>query len=219
MHIVEIIYTLQGEGLLNGVPSVFVRTAGCNLRCTWCDTPYALRAADGAETGLDEILARVRQWPAARHCVLTGGEPMLTPDLPALASRLRADGMHVTIETNATLPPAGIACDLASLSPKLRNAGPAVPPIDIACLRRWMAGYDYQLKLVCTGSGDLPEIMTLLERLGGAVRRDRVLLMPEGRTGAEVAAHREEVASLCLEQGFRYAPRLHIDLYGGRRGR
>ncbi len=218
MHVAEIFYALQGEGMLNGVPSIFVRTAGCNLRCAWCDTPYALRAEDGVAMDLETIMARVRQWPSARHCVLTGGEPMLAPELPALAALLREARLHITIETNATLPPGGIACDLASLSPKLRNAGPAVPPIDIACLRSWMEGYDYQLKLVCVGAGDLPEITALLGQLGGEVRRERVLLMPEGRTRAGLEKQRDEVARLCLEQGFRYSPRLHIDLYGDRRG-
>jgi 7-carboxy-7-deazaguanine synthase len=220
MRIAEIFYSLQGEGRLEGVPSVFVRTAGCNLACRWCDTPYALRRGDGAAMTPAEVMGQVVRWPVARHCVLTGGEPMLEPELPELAARLRRAGFHITIETNATLPPAGIACDLASLSPKLANAGPGTPPVDVVCLRQWMAAAgDYQIKLVCRGAEDLPEIRALLRRLAVAVPVERLLLMPEGATPAELAVRRETVMRICLEHGFRYAGRLQVELLGGGRGR
>ena len=83
MLISEIFHSLQGEGELAGVPSVFVRTAGCNLRCTWCDTPYSSWSPEGTQMGVAEIVAEVSRHPA-RHVVLTGGEPMLAPELPAL---------------------------------------------------------------------------------------------------------------------------------------
>ena len=125
MNVVEMFSSLQGEGVLAGVPSVFIRLGGCNLSCAWCDTPYASRQPEGREMALPEVIAAMAQH-AGRHVVITGGEPMLDPDTPALARALRAAGRHVTIETNATRPPAGIEADLASLSPKLDNsvAGP-----------------------------------------------------------------------------------------------
>src|SRR5690606_9472705 len=114
MLISEIFYSIQGEGLLTGVPSVFVRTSGCNLRCNWCDTPYASWKPEGTQMSVDEIVAAIKQHTAARHVVLTGGEPMLAKELPELAAALKCDGYHLTIETAATIAPNGIACDLAS---------------------------------------------------------------------------------------------------------
>src|SRR5688500_17359007 len=109
MFISEIFYSIQGEGELAGVPSVFIRTSGCNLRCSWCDTKYASWNPEGSEVAVEEIVGRVRVHPAA-HCVLTGGEPMLAKEIAELASRLRAGGFHLTIETAGTIPPDGIAC-------------------------------------------------------------------------------------------------------------
>src|SRR5512136_3066951 len=112
MLIAEIFHSLQGEGELTGVPSVFVRTAGCNLRCTWCDTPYASWNPEGEPHTVAEIVAAVERF-SARHVVLTGGEPMLAPEIRELAAALRRAGRHLTIETAATVAPDGIECDLA----------------------------------------------------------------------------------------------------------
>src|SRR5215469_9962101 len=79
LKIAEIFYSLQGEGSLVGVPSVFVRTSGCNLRCVWCDTPYTSWHPEGEERTLPSIVAEVEQYPA-RHVVVTGGEPMIAPE-------------------------------------------------------------------------------------------------------------------------------------------
>ena len=125
MLISETFYSLQGEGELTGVPSFFIRTSGCNLRCAWCDTPYASWKPEGAERTVAELVSEAKLHPG-RHAVLTGGEPMIAPDLPALAAALRAEGFHITIETAGTVaPPAGLACDLASISPKLANSTPS----------------------------------------------------------------------------------------------
>src|SRR5271168_1155713 len=75
MLISEIFYSIQGEGGLAGVPSVFVRTSGCKLRCAWCDTPYASWNPEGEPRTVEEIVAAVQSHAAARHVVLTGGEP------------------------------------------------------------------------------------------------------------------------------------------------
>ena len=146
MRIAEMFRSLQGEGRLTGVESIFVRTAGCNLRCRYCDTPYASWTPEGEELSVIEILDRVEQLrqspqPAflerfmnsspllkgegtgVHHVVLTGGEPMLWADLVALADRLRQNGWHITIETAGTLY-LPVACDLMSISPKLSNSTP-----------------------------------------------------------------------------------------------
>src|SRR5689334_3094147 len=125
MRLSELFYSIQGEGKLTGVPSVFVRTSGCNLRCSWCDTPYTSWKPEGEELSLDEILERVAGYPA-RHVVVTGGEPMIAPEIVPLTERLRARGLHITIETAGTVV-APVACDLMSISPKLANSTPEGP--------------------------------------------------------------------------------------------
>lgn len=230
MLISEIFYSLQGEGRLAGVPSTFIRTAGCNLRCSWCDTPYASWKPEGSEMTVGKIVEAALARPG-RHCVLTGGEPMAARDIRGLAAALKASGFHITIETAGTLPPDGIACDLASISPKLSNSTPRPGTIsgewidrhernrlNFDALRAWLDGYDYQLKFVAEGPQDLPEIESVLRRTGRAVDPSRVLLMPEGTDSAALRARQETLAALCLERGFRYCDRLHIHLYGNKRG-
>src|SRR4030042_6969102 len=101
MVINEIFYSLQGEGFLAGTPSVFVRLAGCPLRCRWCDTKYAWSEGAGDDCSIEKILQTVQQW-GCKFVVITGGEPMANPDLPQLLQRLKSLGKHITIE------PAGI---------------------------------------------------------------------------------------------------------------
>lgn len=229
MLISEIFHSLQGEGVLVGVPSVFIRTSGCNLRCNWCDTPYASWAPEGRQMEVDEILAEVKAHPA-KHVVLTGGEPMVAPGIHELAFQLQEAGYHITIETAATIPPRGIACDLASLSPKLAHSAPDAR-LDDAWRRKheelrrqpevlasWIASDEYQLKFVVSSEADLEEIERLIGETGCAVPRDRVLLMPEGTTVEALRARAGWLAELCKVRGYRYAPRLHIELYGNKRG-
>src|SRR6185503_15925664 len=117
MKIAELFYSIQGEGKLVGVPSVFVRASGCNLRCTWCDTPYASWAPEGEEISVERIVEQVVAYNC-RHVVLTGGEPMIMPDVVELCAALKAEGLYVTVETAATAYKL-VDIDLASLSPKL----------------------------------------------------------------------------------------------------
>lgn len=229
MLISEIFYSLQGEGELTGVPSVFVRTSGCNLRCNWCDTPYASWQPEGKQMTVGEIVAAVRPHPA-RHVVLTGGEPMMAPDIQALAAALKKLDYHLTIETAATIVPAGITCDLASLSPKLKNSSPDERLDDTwrrkhenlrwqpEVVRAWLDRGSYQLKFVVAQATDLIEIETLLASLEREIPRAKVLLMPEGTTVEVLRARAVWLAELCKARGYRYAPRLHVELYGNKRG-
>jgi 7-carboxy-7-deazaguanine synthase len=229
MLIAEIFHSLQGEGRLLGVPSVFIRTSGCNLRCNWCDTPYASWHPEGRQLTVDEILAEAAQYPS-RHVVLTGGEPMVAPEIHELAFQLQERGYHITIETAGTVPPRGIACDLASLSPKLAHSAPD-DRLDAAWRAKheqlrwqpgvvadWIAAGDYQLKFVVRSEADLAEIEAMLRETECAVPPDRVLLMPEGTTVEALRARAGWLAELCKARGYRYAPRLHVELYGNQRG-
>src|SRR5258708_930412 len=124
MRVSEVFYSLQGEGELTGVPSVFIRTSGCNLRCTWCDTKYASWTPEGETLDIEALWSEVRRHPGA-PVFLPGGGRMTARELPELAARLGAAGKHIPIKTAGTIPPNGIACDLASLSPKLAHSTPA----------------------------------------------------------------------------------------------
>jgi len=222
LKIAELFYSLQGEGALVGVPSVFVRTSGCNLRCAWCDTPYTSWQPEGAELSLSQIVDEVRAHPA-RHVVVTGGEPMIAPDIIPLTQRLHALGLHITIETAGTVFQP-VACDLMSISPKLSNSTPAGQwavqhdrlRIQSEPLLELMSRYPYQLKFVIQKPADVAEVLALLAMLGTG--RDHVILMPEG-TGRDVLRERAAwLAEICKEEGFRFSPRLHVDLWGNQRG-
>ena len=229
MLISEIFYSVQGEGELTGVPSVFVRTSGCNLRCSWCDTKYASWHPEGDTLDVEQIVAAVLHFPA-RHVVLTGGEPMVAKDIHTLARRLREEGLHITIETAGTIAPDGIACDLASLSPKLRNSSPGTALGDDwrerhetrrlapGILRQWVEHSAYQLKFVLESEADLSEIEQVVAAIGVPIAPSKVLLMPQG-TDSETLRQREEtLLELCKRFGYRYCNRLHITLFGNTKG-
>jgi 7-carboxy-7-deazaguanine synthase len=231
MRISEIFHSIQGEGLLLGVPSVFVRTSGCNLRCRWCDTPYASWNPEGGEMTQEEIVKRATDYDCP-HVVLTGGEPMAASGIHDLATALRSAGMHITIETAATIAPEGIPCDLASLSPKLANSTPDLEQagpwrerhektrFQPEVIRQWLEAGPAQLKFVVSHVEDLSEIEELLNEVGAVsgFTRDRVLLMPEGTNVETLRERGPVVAEMCLEHGFRFAPRLQIELFGNTRG-
>jgi 7-carboxy-7-deazaguanine synthase len=223
MRIAEIFYSVQGEGGLVGVPSLFVRTSGCNLRCSWCDTPYTSWNPEGEDLSIGEILDRAAQFSAAKHVVLTGGEPMIAPAIVELSERFRGRGMHVTIETAGTVF-APVACDLMSISPKLSNSTPEgvfhaqheklrrQPDV----LRQLMAKYDYQLKFVIAREDDIGEVCSIVSQVNAPA--GKVILMPEGITAKVLRERGLWLAEICKRYGFRLSPRLHVDLYGNRRG-
>jgi 7-carboxy-7-deazaguanine synthase len=223
LKIAELFYSIQGEGSLVGVPSVFIRTSGCNLRCSWCDTPYTSWQPEGSELTLDQILDGVKAHRTS-HVVVTGGEPMIAPDIVPLTVRLREAGMHITIETAGTvLQP--VECDLMSISPKLSNSTPAGSPwaaqherlrIQRDKLLELMGRYDYQLKFVIEKPEDLSEVQALVSEL--KADRARVILMPEGTERDRLRERAMWLAEICKGEGFRFSPRLHVDLYGNRRG-
>ncbi|MCS7023632.1 MAG: 7-carboxy-7-deazaguanine synthase QueE [Bryobacteraceae bacterium] len=225
LHLAETFYSIQGEGLLAGVPSFFIRFTGCNLRCVWCDTPYTSWKPEGEKRSLEDVLAEV-QAQACGYVVVTGGEPMIHPEVVTLCARLKQAGQHITIETNGTVF-RELACDLMSISPKLRNSTPwkraqgrwaaaheqARWRPDI--VQQLMAHYPYQLKFVVADPADLEEIRALAAEVKADPRR--VLLMPEGRS-SKTLRERTWIASACREYGYRYGPRLHVHLWGDRRG-
>ena len=231
MRISEIYASLQGEGLLAGTPSTFVRTSGCNLRCVWCDTPFTSWEPTGEDIGLADVLAKVdalRQ----RHVVITGGEPLLFAEVAELCVALRRAGCHVTVETAGTVLPVTSeqVADLMSISPKLASS---TPPADTP--QRWATRHEasrrrddvlrglaaagrHQFKFVNDSESDLAEACGWLDDHGLDVDRATVFLMPQARTADELARRSTWLAQECRRLGFRLAPRHHITWFGNRRG-
>jgi 7-carboxy-7-deazaguanine synthase len=228
MKVAELFYSIQGEGKLMGVPSFFVRASGCNLRCTWCDTNYASWEPEGREMSIAEILAAWRE-NSASHVVLTGGEPMIMADIGELAAAFKAENCHVTVETAATVWKP-IQLDLASLSLKLANSTPwdresgrfaeahEKNRINLPVIQRFIdESPDFQLKFVVSSDSDLQEIEQLLANLRGWEASD-VLLMPEGIDMETLRSRADWIGEVCKAKGYRYCPRLHVELYGNKRG-
>ena len=232
----ELFVSLQGEGKLAGVPSVFVRTSGCNLRCWFCDSYHTSWEPTGGWLTVEEIVEEVDAYDA-EHVVLTGGEPMIHDEAVELLAELGDRGYHTTVETNGTIYH-DAAIDLASISPKLASSTPTADldpkgdgewadrhedrRIDLDALATLVEEYDHQLKFVVTGPEDMEEIESLLDRLRErattTISDTDVLLMPEGTTREELAETRTTVAELAGEYGYRYTPRLHVDLWNDEPG-
>ena len=227
MRISEIFYSIQGEGRLCGIPSVFIRTSGCNLRCVWCDTPYTSWRPEGKSWSISKIVSEVKKY-RSRYIVITGGEPLLAPEIGALTGELKRDGSHITIETAATIfkPLAG---DLISLSPKLANSTPwkrengkfaqlhEERRLNFTVIQKYLDGYDYQIKFVVERKEDFDEIRHVLDNLKN-VDPARVLIMAQGTRKKQLSEKAKWIVELCKENGYGFTPRLQIELFGNRRG-
>ena len=230
MKISELFFSIQGEGELTGVPSVFVRTSGCNLRCRWCDTKYASWKPEGENVTINDLLDKVCSYPA-RHVVISGGEPMIAKGIEEFVHLLKESGKHITIETAGTISPNGIQCDLASLSPKLSDSTPNEGDInkewidrheskrlDYDILSEWVNSYNFQLKFVVSKEEEIKEIQNVISRIEGKILPEKVLLMPEGIDPDTLRSRYDLLIDLCKENGYRLCHRLHIDLFGNTPG-
>jgi len=224
MIVNELFYSLQGEGRLAGRPSVFIRLAGCPLRCSWCDTKYAWDPAAGRSMSCDQILQHIYQYPT-RYVVLTGGEPLVHDGIQQLTQAIASEGFHLTVETSGIQFIQGLHADLMSLSPKLSNSQSQEPSSDkpkqrfnVVAIQEWISAGDYQLKFVVDAPNDLDEIAEVLAKLEN-VDPYRVYLMPQATESEEYLEKSRWLVEYCKQTGFSFSPRLQVMLWGPEKGK
>ena len=256
LNIVDLFVSLQGEGIYVGMPSLFVRVSGCNLRCcfkdTVCDTAYSSFNPEKGRFSKEDVVAMLQKNPNVADIVFTGGEPLMfgneLDDLIEYIGYQTDMDYRITIETNGTFGPLNHPIDLYSISPKLSTSIP-VPdkpyhymhdgkevtrtftkaeveklnetrynPEAIAAL---IDDAEFQLKFVYSGPESVHDIDMLVDRLrdmGRTIYPDDIMLMPEGITAEQINKNGREAAKICIERSWRLADRLHIRLWGDKRG-
>jgi len=214
-RIAECFFSVQGEGATAGAPAVFIRLQGCSVGCGWCDTKYSWDARDGREGELAQFLGEAAAFPC-RRAVITGGEPLESPLFVPLVEALKGRGFTIEVETSGTRPPPPAPVDQWNVSPKLANSGVAeAKRINASAIRALLARNAWW-KFVVVDESDVAELLRLAERF--ALPRERILLMPEGIRREQILERSTWVVEACKRHGFRYSPRLHILLWGARRG-
>lgn len=265
LPIVDLFVSIQGEGKRAGIPSIFIRVSGCNLRCVFqnsiCDTAYASFKPEAGKYSAADIINFIKKHPQINDIVITGGEPLMYREsLDALIDEINStfsERHYFTIETNGTLPPLESYIDLYSISPKLINSMPHVGynnnGLEVT-QERWnelnkhRTNYnnmsdillnviddnaDFQLKFVYSKELDteiVREIKNIVSYIENAVKDNffqhttfeldssYVMLMPEGMTDVRLQANRKAAAELCITNGWTYTDRLHITIWGDKRG-
>lgn len=234
LRISETFSSVQGEGLHLGVPSTFIRTSGCNLRCVWCDTPYASWNPEGPTISVESLAQHAKEF-GNNHVVLTGGEPMLFDPIVDLVNALQQNGHAITMETagtiHRTLP--GV---FMSISPKPAHSLP--PPetpgdwrnrhektrFQPDVIAKLIEEHTYQLKFVVKPEepNSIEEIQNMISEVekycSAPVPLTNVFLMPEGRDSDTINHRLKLLVPVCEKTGFRLAPRLQINLFGDTRG-
>lgn len=225
LWLAECFASIQGEGIYSGTPSFFVRFTGCNLRCTWCDTPYASWNPEKERHSLGSLLQKIQSLGEIRHVVITGGEPMIANNLGLLCDTLKKRGYFITMETAGTVWK-DVPVDLWSISPKMSNSTPAGKwkerhesnRLRVDVVQRMVDASAYQLKFVVSDQSDFDEIEDFLGRLRPRPESGRVLLMPQGRSIEEIDSVSKWLVSETLSRGYRFCDRLQIRLFGDTRG-
>ena len=206
MRICEIFHSIQGEGLMMGVPTTFIRTVGCNLRCEWCDTQYSMDG--GEEMSLDSIMERIGD---VKHVCVTGGEPMLQPEMPELLRRLVFAGKQVVLETNGSVDLSDVPGDplmLISMDIKCPSSGMTDRMLysNLSLLSR-----KDQLKFIVRDDEDFDFALDVLKRYPVDTN---VIFGPVGGT-----VKLEWLVDKVLESGVdaRVLPQLHKIIWGDKR--
>lgn len=232
----EIFYTLQGEGRNVGQPSVFIRSSLCNLHCRWCDTDYTWNWEDtdyvhdsGQKYKREEQILNLDEHEIAElatqygcaNFVFTGGEPLIQEKAwLKLMARLKTETAHFEIETNGTLMPSPDfikAIHQINISPKLANSGvPKDQRYQPSVLKQLAQLEKTDFKFVVGNQSDLDEIQQIVKQ--AAINPNRTFIMAQARDLSELETNQGWVAEQAQKAGFRYSDRLHLRLYGAKRG-
>lgn len=229
----EIFYTLQGEGISLGKPAIFVRLARCNLACIWCDTPYTWnwtgtkfihkdnvkydKSKEIIDISEQEIVSYIKKFDCKR-VVITGGEPMLQQKAIAKIARLLGEDYFIEIETNGTHQPDDDLIKLISqfnISPKLASSG-NLNSVRHDILSGYASLSKATFKFVISSVADFVEVADIITKC--KIKPSQVYLMPEGRTVTEINNNSQTLANICKAKGYNYTTRLHILLWGAKKG-
>lgn len=210
MQVSEIFYSIQGEGINIGVPSIFLRLSGCHLRCTWCDSKYTWDMNSGSQMSTSAILKEIQKYPSS-HLVITGGEPLIQQSaLIELLKKLKK--YYIEVETSGSLEPhINQYIDHYNCSPKLKNSGNKEHRHFTEKFPKEKTYY----KFVIDNARDLQEVKKFIKK--HKIDTEKVLLMPQGIKKNEIAKKSLWLAELCKKENFRFSPRLHINLWGNKR--
>lgn len=222
----EIFHSIQGEGISAGTPALFLRLAFCNLKCSWCDTKYTWdwehydKQAEVIGMSVQEIEERLSE-RGCRRLVVTGGEPLIQQtDLTALLSALKGKDFYIEIETNGTIVPnSDLIClvDQWNISPKLENSGNPLYLREIAEAYSFFANLPSSyFKYVIQAEHDLSEVQGLIDKYG--IDAEKVILMPEASDRETLIQRGRWLAEACKDKGYKFSNRLHILLWGNKRG-
>ena len=215
LRVSEVFRSLQGEGPSAGTPAHFLRLQGCDVGCHWCDTKYTWDAAGGHESSLADAFASLRALGEAPLLVITGGEPLTHPGIERVLAAAVGQWPRVEVETSGVAAPPFAHERLHHMwSPKLPSVTPRWAET-WAHAARFMADPRTWVKIVVS-TGDDDDALRLVREY--ALPRERVMLMPEGLTDTALRERALALAEVCAREGFRLSPRLHVWLWGAKRG-
>lgn len=208
MRVSEVFYSIQGEGINIGQPSVFLRLAGCHLRCSWCDSKFTWELKSGKEMSTEKILKEIKKYPT-KNLVITGGEPLIQQNaLIELLKNLK--GYYVEMETSGSLKShISKYINHYNCSPKLSNSENRTIKLEkFPPEKTWY-------KFVVSKPENLEEIKAFIKT--NKLPQEKIILMPEGIKKRELAEKTVWLVEICKQENFRFSPRLHINIWGNKR--
>jgi len=226
LKISEIYESIQGEGTNAGKPAIFLRTALCNLTCSWCDTKYTWDwenydyKKEVIEMSINEIKEKITQF-SITHLVITGGEPLLQQkELISLLSLLGTK-YYVEIETNCTIKPHVELLQYVNqwnVSPKTQNSDNKLELYEISECYNFFSNLENSFfKFVTEGEDDIDEIENLVKKY--YLPRNKVILMPQASTKNELLKCKNHISKLSKSHNFAFSNRMHVELWGNQRGK
>ena len=226
MKVSEIFSSIQGEGPHAGKPSVFLRTALCNLKCVWCDTKYTWDwdnydySKEVHEVPIEKVIEKIKEFEP-KHLVITGGEPLIQQnDIASLLSKL-GDDYFVEVETDCTIIPNSAVLEHVNhwnVSPKTSNSGNSREAREIPQCYDFFAKLENSVfKFVIENESDLVEIDELITKY--SIPKNKILLMPQASTKDELNLKKEEIEKIAIAKGLLFSSRLQVERWGNQRGK